>query len=83
MTRTKGPHRRPDRGRPDRIDPSRIVHQLGHKPARAALAEMGRDLAYIEFKERMGEPLAASERARLDAARAGSGSGPDGAGGGP
>jgi hypothetical protein len=47
----------------------------------AVLADLADDPAYLAIKEELGEVLTASERARLEAARAGS-SGPKPAGGG-
>jgi hypothetical protein len=41
------------------------------RPGPPTLAELARDPAYLEVKERMGEPLTPAERELLDAARAG------------
>lgn len=70
-----------DRDRSSRRREPRGPITEGRHSARSVLRDLAEDVGYLAFKERAGEPLTPSERAGLDAARAGSG--PDREGGGP
>ena len=58
MSKTPGRRRRREAGRGHEHGPLAELRRLSHDPG------------YLEFKERLGEPLTPAERAQLEAARA-------------